>query len=402
MRVERVCEEKRGFAGDNPTRSRTRYPCGANAREKRRIAGGIREISPLGQGSNPTPRTFISGSAWCHSSGLHPQVFELKHFPKPTIVVSKCITLEPVRWNGQIVASEFIEKLKPYVSLVPVCPEVEIGLGVPRDPVRIVLVNGEHRLLQPSTGRDFTERMDDFADSFLNSLGEVDGFMLKSGSPSCGFKNVKIYPKMEKSASVARGPGFFGRAVSERFPKLAIEDERRLLNPSIKEHFLTKLFALASFRTVKKSHSIRELVRYQSDNKYLLMAYNQKELRALGRVVANQQGRPIDEIAQVYETHLFSAFKRSPTVGSSMNVMMKIMGYFSHQLSGEEKAFLLSSLEKYKDGRLPLSTCISVLKAWIIRFQQEYLSNQTFLEPYPEELTTLDTAAYGKQKDYWK
>lgn len=326
----------------------------------------------------------------------------MKDFPKPIVVISKCITFEPVRWDGGIVASEFVEKLKPYVSFIPVCPEIEIGLDVPRDPVRIVLVNGEHRLLQPSTGIDFTEKMNSFAGSFLNSIDEVDGFILRSGSPSSGFKNVKIYPKVERSASVGRGPGFFGRAVLEKFSHLAIEDERRLLNPKIKEHFLTKLFALASFRSVKKSHSIRELVRYQSENKYLLTAYNQKELRVLGRIVANPERRPVEEIVRTYETHLFSSFKRSPTAGSNINVMMKVMGYFSHQLSGEEKSFFLSSLKKYKESRLPLSACIIILKAWIIRFQQEYLTNQTFLEPYPEELTTLDTTAYGGQKDYWK
>jgi hypothetical protein len=112
--------------------------------------------------------------------------------------------------------------------------------------------------------------MSAFADSFLSSLTEVDGFILKSGSPSSGFKNVKIYPKLEKSASIAKGPGFFGKAVLQKFPYLAIEEERRLLNPRIKEHFLTKLFTLANFREEKKSGTISDLVRFQSENKYLL------------------------------------------------------------------------------------------------------------------------------------
>jgi uncharacterized protein YbbK (DUF523 family) len=115
----------------------------------------------------------------------------MRDFPKPVVVVSKCVTFESVRWNGQIIASELVEKLKPYVDFVPVCPEVEIGLGVPRNPVRIVLVNGEKRLLQPATGLDFTDKMKKFSESFLNSLDAIDGFILKSGSPSSGFKNVK-------------------------------------------------------------------------------------------------------------------------------------------------------------------------------------------------------------------
>jgi uncharacterized protein YbgA (DUF1722 family)/uncharacterized protein YbbK (DUF523 family) len=330
-------------------------------------------------------------------------VFRLRNSPKPIVVVSRCITFEPVRWDGGIIASEFVEKLKPYVSFAPVCPEVEIGLGVPRDPVRIVLVNGEQRLLQSSTGLDFTEKMKSFAESFLGSLGEVDGFILKSGSPSSGFRNVKIYPTMEKSASVSRGPGFFGGAVLEKVQYIAIEDERRLLNPRIKEHFLTKLFTLASFRWVKKSGSIRELVKFQSENKYLLTAYNQNELRTLGRIVANTENRPVDEIIGSYQTHLYSALKRSPSTGSNINVMMKCMGYFSHQLSKEEKSFFLNSLERYKAGSLSLSASINVLKAWIIRFKEEYLINQTFLEPYPEELAEVSGATLdGVGRDYWK
>ena len=235
----------------------------------------------------------------------------MKEFPKPVVVVSKCITFEPVRWDGQIIADEFVEKLKPYVNFVPVCPEVGIGLGVPRDPIRIVLVDGEKRLLQPATGLDFTDKMKEFSESFLDSLDAVDGFILKSGSPSSGFKNVKVYPSIEKVASTGKSSGFFGEAVLQKFPNLAIEDERRLLNPRIRQHFLTKLFTLASFREVKKSGKVRDLVKFQSDNKYLLTAYNQKELRSLGKEAANQEHKAFDETIKNYETHLYYALART-------------------------------------------------------------------------------------------
>jgi uncharacterized protein YbgA (DUF1722 family)/uncharacterized protein YbbK (DUF523 family) len=327
----------------------------------------------------------------------------MRKFLKPVVVVSKCITFEPVRWNGQIIASEFVDKLKPYVKFVPVCPEVEIGLGVPRDPIRIVLVNGEKKLLQPATGLDFTEKMESFSESFLNSLNEVDGFILKSGSPSSGFKNVKVYPSTEKVASIAKSPGFFGGAVIQKYPNFAIEDERRLLNLRIREHFLTKLFTLASFREVKKSGKIRDLVKFQSDNKYLLTAYNQTELRILGKLVANQEHKPFDETMTSYENHLHSAMSRTPSAGANINVLLKIMGYFSHQLSKDEKAFFLNSVDNYRAGRLPLSACLSVLKAWIVRFNQEYLSSQTVLEPYPEQLSEVETVFPNVDgRNYWK
>ena len=323
----------------------------------------------------------------------------MREFPKPNVVVSKCITFEPVRYNAQIIASEFVEKLKPYVNFIPVCPEVEIGLGVPRHPIRIILVKGERRLMQPATGLDFTEKMERFADSFLNALDEVDGFILKRGSPSSGFKNVKIYPRIEKSSPIDKGPGFFGKAVLQKYANLAIEDELRLLNLRIREHFLTKLFTIASFRSVKKSGRIKELIRFHSENKYLLTAYNQKELRILGKIAANQDPKPFLEILQSYETHLHLALVRTPSVGAYINVMQKTMGYFSHQLSKEEKSFFLESVAKYRAGILALSANLSVLKAWIVRFKEEYLMNQTFLEPYPEELSDLDpvTSQFGEK-----
>ena len=327
----------------------------------------------------------------------------MSEFPKPVVVVSKCITFEPVRWSGQKIANDFVEKLKPYVDFIPVCPEVEIGLGVPRDPIRIVLLNGEKRLLQPATGLDFTEKMKSFSESFLDSLNGVDGFILKSGSPSSGFKNVKVYPSIEKVASIAKSPGFFGGAVIQKFPNLAIEDERRLLNPRIREHFLTKLFTLASFREIKKSGKVKDLVKFQSDNKYLFTAYNQKELRILGKLAANQDHNTFGETIDNYETHLYYALSHTPSVGSNINVLLKIMGYFSHQLSKDEKTFFLSSVDKYRAGRLPMSACLSVLRAWIVRFKQEYLSSQTVLEPYPEQLAELETIfSEVDGKNYWK
>ena len=136
----------------------------------------------------------------------------MRRFAKPNVVISKCITFLPVRYDAQIVTSDFVEKLKSHVNFIPVCPEVEIGLGVPRDPVRIVLVNGERKLIQPKTGYDFTEKMERFTESFLNSLEKVDGFILKRGSPSSGFKNVKIVS--QKPYTIDVSPELKGKITS--------------------------------------------------------------------------------------------------------------------------------------------------------------------------------------------
>ncbi len=175
----------------------------------------------------------------------------MRKFAKPIVVISKCLELEACRYNGQVIPDDFVKKLKPHVTFLPSCPEVEIGLGVPREPVRIISVKGQNKLIQPATGKDLTDIMLRFADKFLNSLEEVDGFILKSRSPSCGIKDVKVYQGIEKGAATGKSTGFFAGKVLEMFPGLAIEDEGRLRNFKIREHFLTKLFALASFRNVK-------------------------------------------------------------------------------------------------------------------------------------------------------
>jgi len=328
----------------------------------------------------------------------------LRKFVKPRVVISKCIEFENVRWDGQMISSDFVKKLMPYVDFVPICPEVEIGLRVPRYPIRIVLLNGELRLIQPATNIDFTKKMRSFTYSFLDSLQEVDGFILKSRSPTSAIRDAKIYPSIEKKvAPISKGPGFFAAAVLKRFRHLAIEDEGRLRNPRIKEYFLTKLFTLASFREVKTSNSPRNLLRFHSENKLLLKTYNQKETRSLGRIVANQQNKAFDEMVVDYEKHILKALKRAPRCGSTINVMMNALGYFSDKLSKKEKTFFLDLLKKYRAGKLPVSVNAGILKSWIIRFKEDYLMNQSFFEPYPEELMDIDAmTVYCDGKDYWK
>jgi uncharacterized protein YbgA (DUF1722 family)/uncharacterized protein YbbK (DUF523 family) len=327
----------------------------------------------------------------------------MREFPKPIVVVSKCIEFDPVRWNAQIIASDIVRKLKEYVSFVPVCPEISIGLGVPRETLRIVKKNNQLKLIQGATGLDFTKKIRKFSITFLNSLSEVDGFILKSGSPSSAIRDAKIYPSTGKVGAIGRGPGFFGSEVLAKFSNLAIEDEKRLINNRIREHFLTKLFTFADFRSVEKSGQINHLIDFQSRNKLLLTAYNQKQLHEMGRIVSNQKKEKYQKIIENYKNHLFKAFIRPPKRGSNVNVLTKAEGYFSKKLSKEEKAFFLSVVNAYLKNKLPLSTPLSLLRSWIIRFKEDYLANQTFLEPYPNDLfEPYNLKNEDLEKDYWK
>ncbi len=320
----------------------------------------------------------------------------MREFAKPKLVSSKCLEFEACRYNGEKIPDPFVRKLIPLADFAPVCAEMEIGLGVPRDPIRVVSTKGGLRLLQPSTGLDCTDKMVSFAHSFLDSLGEVDGFILKSRSPSCGTRDVKIRSEKENTPALGKGAGFFGEAVLERHPLMPVEDEGRLNNFRIREHFLTGIFTLADFRRVRASGAMRDLVGFHSDNKLLLMAYNQSELKVMGNIVANRDKRPVAQVLEDYRTHLLQALAKPPRFTSGINVLMHALGYFKDGLSPREKAFFLDQLELYRAGKVPLSAPVSVVDSWIARFDQEYLARQTFFAPYPVELVEITDSGKGR------
>jgi len=316
---------------------------------------------------------------------------------RPIVCVSKCLGFDKCRYNGVAIHDDFVEKLKPHVDYVTVCPEVEIGLGIPRNPVRVVAHKDEKKLMQPATSKDVTPAMNNFCKTYLGQIGEVDGFLLKSRSPSCGIKDVKIYSRMEKSASIGKGAGFFGSAVMARFPEHPVEDEGRVRNFRIREHFLTQLFAYSKFRHTKKTRSMGALVQFQAESKLLLMAYNQKELKILGRIVANQDKRPVDDVYNLYEEHFHNALCTPARYTSNINVLMHAMGHFSKNLTPQEKEYFFASLERYRNGKIPLSATLSVLRSWIVRFEDGYLNQQTFFEPYPEALVEITDSGKGRK-----
>lgn len=314
----------------------------------------------------------------------------MRTFERPKIVISKCIEFEACRWNGAMIKSHIVEKIKDYVDFYPVCPEVEIGLGIPREPIRVIELDGELRLYQPSTERDLTQIMENFSRNFLNDSNNMDGFILKNKSPSCGIKAVRVYQGYGQSRTKNKY-GFFGGSVLKKLPYIAVEDEGRLRNLKIRENFLTKLYTLASFRKIKESSNLQDLIKFHTQNKYLLMAYNQENVRKLGRIIANQDKTDIDELILNYESIFNESMLKDPYKKSNINILMHSLGYFSKKLNHQEKSFFLDSIERYRDGIYPLLVCQNILKTWIIRFQNDYLGNQTFFEPYPEELIEITT-----------
>ncbi len=225
----------------------------------------------------------------------------MSDFARPRVVISRCIDFDSCRYNGQVIRASLREELEPHVELRPICPELEIGLGVPRDPVRLVRGDDGVHMVQPSTGRDLTRPMERFSARFLAGAADVDGFILKSRSPSCGVRDAKL--------GHDRGPGLFAARVLELFPHAAIEDEGRLNDLRLRDHFLTKLFTLASFRETA-GRGPRELVAFHARNKPLLTAHDPARMPALERLVARAGEAPEVELLGAYRAELNATLAR--------------------------------------------------------------------------------------------
>ena len=292
-------------------------------------------------------------------------------FARPVMVASACLGDAAVRYDGRALRDGFLARLRPFVELRPVYPELEIGLGVPRDPI---LVAGE-RLVQPSTGRDLTARMGRFARGFLGSLDGVDGFLLKSRSPSCGVGDVKAFDSRGRRLLARRTSGFFARAVLERFPLAAVEDEARLADPALRERFLTRLFALAALRGVR---SAADLARFHARHELLLRAWS---ARAPGRLLARPR-RPFALLLEAYALAVRKALARPPRRSAQARALRDAMAYFPE----EPKSRLLKCLEAFEAGRVPLGSPLALLRGWLARRPRPRLGDPAFLRPFPEAL----------------
>lgn len=313
----------------------------------------------------------------------------VRKFSRPQLVVSKCLEFDSCRYDGSMIKSSIIQRLKNHADFKPVCPEVEVGLGIPRAPIRLVENGKMIELIQPSTGVNVTEKMSKFADSFLDSLPLLDGFILKNKSPSCGIKAVRIYPHGGNSRPRTDGVGAFAREVFQRFYQLPVEDEGRLRNSLIRESFLTRIFALAEYRDLLKEGDFNDLIEFHTGNKLLLMAHNQVYSRELGRIISNAKYKPLETLKMEYGQLLLKTLDEPASPQANVNVLQHALGYFSQGLSHHEKAFFLDSVVKYREGRVPLLLCQNLLKSWIIRFDEDYLKKQTFFNPYPDELMEI-------------
>jgi len=308
--------------------------------------------------------------------------------PKIKIGISACLLGEKVRYDGAHKWEQFItDTLGQYVDLVPVCPEVECGLGVPREPMRLVGDPAAPRLLTVHTLQDHTERLVNWTRNRLEELAQenLSGFIFKSGSPSSGIARVKVYDAHGIPAK--RGVGLFAAGFMARFPFLPVEDEGRLHHPQIRENFIERVFTLGRWQEMlAKKWTLADLIGFHTRHKLLLLAHSPGHYRLLGRLVARAKEIPARELAAQYQALLFEAMKLHATNKKQAHVLQHILGYFKKVLSANEKQELLDLIDSYRRGDLPLLGPLTLINHYVRKYGQPYLQEQYYLHPHPLEL----------------
>jgi uncharacterized protein YbgA (DUF1722 family)/uncharacterized protein YbbK (DUF523 family) len=302
--------------------------------------------------------------------------------------VSSCLLGEEVRFDGGHKHDALLtETFGRFFEWISVCPEMEIGLGTPRESLRLEGVAGSGRLIAPRSGSDHTEAMQRWAGKRLDELAKLDlhGYVLKKDSPSCGMERVRIYG--DSGVALRNGTGLFAAALLGRFPLLPVEEEGRLHDMLIRENFIERVFAYARWRAfLEAAPRAGNLVAFHARHKLALLAHDEKTYRKMGRLVAQVGGGKAREILNQYGTLLMQALKVHATARKHANVLFHLMGYLKRQLDAGDKAELARQIENYRTQMVPLIVPITLLLHHFRRHPVDWVMEQTYLSPYPAEL----------------
>ena len=307
------------------------------------------------------------------------------------IGVSSCLLGEEVRFDGGHKRSDFLtETLGRFVEFVPVCPEMEIGLGVPRESIRLVRGHDHAdaiRLVGNKTGLDHTDKMHAYAERCTAALGreELSGYVLKKDSPSCGMERVRVYGP--SGMATRDGAGLFASALMRRYPSLPVEEEGRLNDPHLRENFVERVFAYRRLRSFFSARwTLGGLVQFHTAHKLVLMAHSPKAYGELGRFVANAKRLAHDQVRDDYQLAFMDALKKVATTARHTNVLHHMLGYLREHLDATARAELVTLIDDYHRGLVPLIVPITLFRHYVREFGIVYLRGQVYLEPHPKEL----------------
>ncbi len=302
--------------------------------------------------------------------------------------ISACLLGKAVRFDGGHKLDRFLtETLGQYVEYVPVCPEVECGMSVPREAMHLEGDPESPRLVTIRTKIDKTHQMVEWAQKRVEELEKekLMGFIFKSDSPSSGMERIKVYN--EKNVAVRKGVGIFARRFVVHFPLHPVEDEGRLHDPALRENFIERVFAFARWRELRtRNEGLKGLVEFHTKHKLLILSHSIKHYQEMGRLVAGAKKIPFQKLMEEYQQQFMEALKLKATPKKNANVLMHMAGYFKNQLSSAEKAELLEIIELYRKGLIPLIAPLTLVNHYVRKYNQPYLTDQYYLNPHPIEL----------------
>ena len=302
--------------------------------------------------------------------------------------ISRCLLGDEVRFDGGHKRDNFLtDVFGRYVEWVPVCPEVEAGLGTPREAMRLVGNSQHPRLVTIKSGIDHTNALETITKKRIEELSELDlsGYVFKKDSPSCGVERVRIYN--EHGMPSRSGIGLFARGFLEQFPLIPVEEEGRLCDAPLRENFIERVFCYRRYQDLLRSGVTRQVVvRFHTIHKYLLLAHSQQHYELLGRLVGRaEQYRP-KELSVRYGELFMKALAVKATVRKHVNVLQHILGYFKERLKSQEKVELLGVIDDYHRGLTPLIVPLTLIKHYVQLFNVDYILDQVYLNPHPKEL----------------
>ena len=302
------------------------------------------------------------------------------------IGISACLLGEQVRFDGGHKQSRYcMDELSRVFHYVPVCPEMAIGMGTPRKTIRLVNHEGEIRVKASDDSFDVTEQLNDYATEKTTELNFLSGYIVCAKSPTCGMERVRLYDS-KSGYSEKAGVGVFARRLMETYPLLPVEEDGRLHDLVLRENFITRVFAYHDWHTLlAEGLSRKAIVAFHTRYKYLLMAHHQEQYRQLGRLVANFTD-DLDKDAQNYFTLFMQTLMHHANRRSHTNVLQHIQGFFSDRLTARQKQELKGSIDKYREGLLPLLVPVTLIRHYLNEFEEPFVDQQVYLNPHPEEL----------------
>ena len=302
--------------------------------------------------------------------------------------ISRCLLGDAVRYDGGHKRDAFlVDVLGRHIEWVPVCPEVEIGLGTPREPLHLVGSPHNPHLIAIKSEHDHTQTMETFASRRIQALRSVDlcGFVFKQHSPSCGLERVKIYPR--HGTPRRQGMGLFARAFCQSFPLLPVEEEGRLSDLSLRENFIGRVFGYRRWRVLVQGHpGRRAIIQFHTCHKYLLLSHSRRHYERLGLLVAQAGRYRPGDLAVRYGLDFLDALAVKATVSKHVNVLEHIAGHLKEILARSERAELAGGIDDYRKKLVPLAVPLVLLKHYIEQYQVTYLKDQVYFDPYPKEL----------------